>query len=489
VQIPNLRAIKERVIAAGRDLARRTDVARAAFENPSSLVRLSEYRALLGSYGRDAKQSIGKRPPVTDYVDLPVNTVTDWSLQTIQSAVNAHSVGVFASSALLFESMQADDRIQSAINGRIKAVTKCLVSLTPAAGGKGGQAKRIAAEIEALWPSIFPEDFVEQLLVWAIGEGFCICEIVWESKDDLWIPRLKVWHPSFVYYDATVRQYVAITQTGPVYIMANDPKWFVYAPYGSYRGWLRGAVRSCSISWIVRQYALRDWARYSEVHGLPQKKIKYPAQSSIPERSAFLGAIKAMGAETSFALPQQSGKDQSQWDVELLEAKDRSWEGFQGLIAQCDQNITLAIRGTSLTTEVRTGSFAAAKVHKAEDSDYAESDAKKFAQAVRDQLLKLYCAYNYGDANLAPTPVLAAEEEADLSADADTLSTVADAVSKLEAQQWPIDRKATAGKFGIMLQEGVDPGKPPDPVTETPKKGGAAALPKDDGKDGLKESK
>lgn len=487
MQLPTFSAIKSRVSAIGRDLARRADVARAAFENPGSVVRLSEYRAELAGYGRDKKASIGSRPPVTEYVDLPVNTVPDWSLATIKSAVNAHAVGMFTSSSLLFETMQSDDRMQAALNGRVKAVTKCQVSMTPAVAGKGGKAKRIAKEIEALWPDIFPEQLIEQLLVWTIGIGFCLCEVIWESKSDLWVPRLKVWHPAFIYYDTSVRQYVVLTQDGPVYVMENDPKWFVYAPYGAYRGWLRATVRSCSIPWIVRQFALRDWARYSEVHGLPQKKVKYPAASSGPEKSAFFAAIQRLGAESAFALPQREGVGSSQWDVELLEARDRSWEGFQGLIAQCDANITLAIRGTNLTSQVKGGSFAAAKVHKDEDSDYAESDAKKFAQAARDQLLKLYCAYNYGDANLAPLPVLASEQEEDVAADATTLDTFADAVTKLETQRWPIDRQLMGDKYGVILQQGVDVGTAPTPDDgqEPPAQGGEVTpdvkLPEDDG--------
>ena len=488
---PNLRTIASRFAAIGRDLARRADVARTAFENPRSVVKLSEYRAELIGYGRDKEASIGAKPPVTEYVDLPVNTIPDWSVQTIRAATNAHSVGMFTSSALLFESMQADDRIQSALNGRIKAVTKCKVTMTPAATGHAGKAKRIAKELEALWADIFPEQLIEQLLLWTIGEGFCLCEVIWESKDDLWIPRLKVWHPSFIFYDISVRQYVAITQDGIVYVMENDPKWFLFTPFGAYRGWLRGAVRSSSIPWIVRQFALRDWARYSEVHGLPQKKVKYPAQSPAPEKAAFFSAIKRIGAEAAFALPQQAGKDASQWDVELLEARDRSWEAFKGLIEQCDASITLAIRGTNLTTQASGGSFAAAKVHKDEDSDYAESDAKKLAAAAREQLLKLYCAYNYGDANLAPTPVLAAEQEEDLSSEAQTLSTFATAITALETQRWPIDRQVMGDKFGVVLQQGVDPGTAPVPGDDTsdgePKpaedKTPDVKLPEEDGQD------
>lgn len=481
MQLPKFRDVANRIATLGRSVARAADVAQASVRNPDAIVKVSEYRA---QFGVQQNAAIGSKPPVTEYVDIPVSTISDWTLASLKSTVNAHASGMFSSSALLFESMQADDRIQSAINGRVKAVTRCNVSMTPAKAGSARQAARVAKEIEALWPDLFPEQLLEQLLVWTIGEGFSISEIIWEAKDDLWVPRLKVWHPAFIYYDNAQRCFVVQTQEGPVWVRQNDPKWFVYAPNGQYRGWLRGAVRSCSIPWIIRQYALRDWARYSEVHGLPQKKIKYPAQSSPPERSAFMNAVKSLGTETSFALPQYDGKDAGQWDVELLEAKDRSWEAFRGLINQCDASITLAIRGTSLTTEVRTGSFAAAKIHKAEDSDYAEADAKKFAQAARQQLLKLYCAYNYGDANLAPTPVISAEEEADLSADADTLNTVADAVQKFETQQWPIDRQAVSDKFGILLQKGADLGKPPEAQKQQPSADGK--LPTDNGDSGLK---
>ena len=485
--LPSIRNLRLRLGGLRDDLVRRAVVATGALVTPHGGINLQRYANELIGYGRGKQAAIGSRPPVVEYVDLPVNTVPSWSVPSIQSAVAAHSVGMFTTGSLLYESMQADDRIQSALNGRIKAVTKCDVTMTPSVNGDKRKAKKVAKQLEELWADILPEQVLEQLLTWTIGAGFCLCEVIWTVREDLWIPSLKVWHPAFIYYDISVRQYVAITESGPIYVMDNDPKWFLYTPYGSYRGWLRGAVRSCSIPWIVRQYALRDWARYSEVHGLPQKKVKYPAQAGSREKAAFFSAVKRLGAETAFALPQQSGPDGQLWDVELLEASDRSWAGFQGLINQCDQNITLAIRGTNLTTSVKGGSLAAAQAHRDEDSDYAQSDAKKFATAARDQLFKLFCAYNYGDANLAPTPTFASEQESDLSADAETMNTVADAVTKLETQKWPIDRKLTADKFGIQLKEGEDVGTPPDPETgdgggdlgENPEPD--AGIPEDDG--------
>jgi phage gp29-like protein len=132
--------------------------------------------------------------------------------------------------------------------------------------------------------------------------------------------------------------------------------------------------------------------------------VKVPAQAPAEAKGAFLNRVRNIGAETALLLPQQAGQDAASWDVELLEARDRSWEAFKGLIDQCDQTITLAIRGTNLTTQVTGGSFAAAKAHRDEDSDYAESDTRKLSRAFRDQVLRPFCLYNFGDGSLAPSP-------------------------------------------------------------------------------------
>jgi phage gp29-like protein len=253
--------------------------------------------------------------------------------------------------------------------------------------------------------------------------------------------------------------------TGALEVEPNDPSWFLYTPYGAYRGWMRGAVRSVSIPWLVRQFALRDWARYSEVHGLPQKKAKVPAMASAEDKRRFFNAVKRLGAETAFLLPQpmnpSSGAD---WDVELLEAKDTSWLGFEHLIERCDKSITLCIRGTNLTTEVKGGSFAAAKTHREEDSDYAIADAKKFAMAMRKQVFMLYCLYNYGDAALAPIVGFDAEPVEDRKGDAEIMVNVSTALKTFKQEVgWELDDEAVAEQFGIPLKKaGAVPAKTTD---------------------------
>ena len=435
-----------------------------------------------------------RRPESSEYQDLPVSIWSRWTVDMVQGAAQDHVLGTFAKPAMLCEAMQADDRVQSALNGRIKAVTKCDLNMIPSEMG-GRKRQRVARELEQLWPEIVPVETIEQLQTWTILLGFALAELVWESRDGLWVPRIKVWHPLYIYYRVDARRYVAITMEGPVEIEPNDPKWFLYTPHGAYRGWLCGAVRSCAIPWMVRQYALRDWARYSEVHGLPQRKAKVPAAASAEDKARFFSRVKRLGAETSFLLPVPG--DGQGWDVELLEARDRSWEAFQGLIAQCDKSITLAIRGTNLTSEVSGGSFAASKTHREEDSDYALSDAQKFSQAVRKQVLAPFCLYNYGDAHLAPNPLLEATPEEDKKAKAETIATVSMAVTELELNGWPVDRQKVSDEYGIPLIAKAPDGTPSDatppdgaptaPKADLPSADDESKLPGSEGESGANE--
>ncbi len=390
-------------------------------------------------------------PPQEDYKDLPVSTLGNWNVQTVRDALSGHQMGNFSKAALLTESMLGDGRVQSALNGRLKGITMRHAHAKAHAKDKGGKYADLSLK---MWARVFHDELLDQLVMWAVIMGFCLCEVCWEEEEldgeTVWIPHLKPWHPLYIWYDIVRRQYVAITEEGNVYIDPHDPKWWLFTPWGDYRGWLRGALRSCAPLWIVRQYAMRDWARFSEVHGLPIRKVIAPAQSNAADKTRMFSQVQSLGAASTVLLPQQTGPDGTGWELELLEATDRSWEAFPGLIEQCDREIQQVIRGTNLTSEVQGGSYAAAQVHADEDSGYAESDCRKLCDSA-ERLIQMFLGYNYGASNVAPTMRLEAPDKADILQLAQTQQFVMDWVAKAKMNGWELDDAKVADRFSIPL--------------------------------------
>lgn len=401
----------------------------------------------------------GKRPPGGEYGDIPVSIWADWNVQAIRNAVMGHANGNFGPAGLLVEAMLADDRVQAATNGRIKGVTRCGPVFEP---GEDPKREEVAEELTEIWPELVPDQELEQMLVWSTHLGFALCELVWEAREELgrWVPRIKPWHPLAIWYNVADRSYYAITTEGSIKVEPDDPKWLLFTPWGSYRGWLRGSVRSVAIPWIVRQFALRDMSRYSEKHGLPMLVAKVPAQAPAEDKARFFSSLRNLGSESNLLLPVQAsanGTSGTSWDIDLLEAKDRSWQAFTELRAECDRAITLAVRGTNLTTEVDGGSYAASKTHQEEDADYAAADRKKLAQCLLKQLLRPYCLFNHGDANLAPKfQLVPPEGQLEPAEIAKVWTEAAAAVSSLEAGGWKVDRAQVGERLGLPLKPDQD---------------------------------
>jgi hypothetical protein len=234
--------------------------------------------------------------------------------------------------------------------------------------------------------------------------GFGHDQIVWDTaqKGLDYAPSLRPWHPVFEYFDWTLRKYMAIGSDAVIPIVGGNGKWLCHEPWGSYRGWLRGAIRPVVEPWMLRHFGFRDMARFGEVHGNPTRVGKVPIVGDPVLRQQFEAALKGLGADAAMIVPTGVDEDGTGYKYELVEATSQAWKVHPAQISQCDMAIVLAILSVNLTTEVESGSLAAAKVAEGKEATGTGYEARAWKNTWYTQLARPFAYLNFGNADLAP---------------------------------------------------------------------------------------
>jgi phage gp29-like protein len=346
------------------------------------------------------------------YRDLPNISSISGVLSTIQNSwtvpqvLGSHMLGIFERSGQLWDSILGDDRVQATLGSRISGLFGREVRFSGPLKGSPAYGSDAAKECQQSWEDCWPQfaasATMSEMQAYTIGMGFEPAQLVWDDSLPIWTPQARPWHPRFVYYHWPFRKYIALSQDGAIPIIPGNGKWLLHAPYGEYRGWIRGAIRAVAEPWLIRHFAIRDWARYSEIHGIPIRVGGVPAASSEPDRDQFQAALATLGNESTIMLPMGVDGEHSDFTLSLVEAKDHAWESFPGLRDHCDMAIVLALLFQNLTTEIKGGSFAAATAHMDIRQGGIEQDNQAWRLTIHNQVARAFAYLNFGDADLAP---------------------------------------------------------------------------------------
>lgn len=405
------------------------------------------------------------------YRDVPNVTIqNNWTVADIRGSLSQHMYGIFEQSSQLWDSMLGDDRVQATLGSRVGGLFGREIRY---AAPKKVAGSRAYQECEDSWRETAEELITGWALteshVYGIGLGFAHGQLAWNTSDTIWRPYARPWHPRFEWYDYATRHFVAISQDGTLPIIVGDGKWYGHLPFGSYRSWIRGALRAVSEPWAIRHFAIRDWAGFSEIHGGPQRIGKVPAAADPGERAQFERAIATIGHNAAMILPQGVDKDTG-YGYELVEAGDTAWEAFPGLRDHCDLAIVLAIKFQNLTTEIKSGgSYAAAKEHGKGDVAQIAADNRAWKTTLRRDFARPFAYLNFGDADLAPITDLDVPEppREDYAQNATAFQQFAASVASLAQAGITFDdpeklSRFAQSQFGVRMTETTySIGKPP----------------------------
>ncbi len=411
---------------------------------------------------RSTKTAPAPAPTTSTERALPVVSVYRQhdKVEQLLALMREHDYGIFQRSAPFVDEIMTDDRIYGVSSTRIGAILSAPLKFEPA--DQSDLAKKVAEEIggtndrRGVWEQMFSTAAAAETLKWGHHLGLAFGKYAWEKTSDRWMPRLVPWHPSSARWDWQSRRYVVQSESGRQIVLfrpdespRGDGQWLVHCPFGVEYGWRSALIRSLAFKYLSRQWTERDHDRLNERQGMGILKAIVPPGNSQPQqREDFFTSLEHVGNEAVVMCPQNEKGEG--YDVEIAEFTARTWESFNTRRGNLDTDIAIVILGQNLTTEVKAGSRAAALVHEVLRIDKALQDAK-IGLVLRAQLLSWYCEYNYGDPELAPTPIYEVEPPADDKGEAEALKLLGEAGTLLKVANPRTDLDAIWESNGIPM--------------------------------------
>jgi phage gp29-like protein len=395
-----------------------------------------------------------KSPPPPDTRELAAVSLQDrWSSYPSQGLTPGGLAAIFQEADQgevrrqmeLFEEMEEKDaHLASLLQTRKLAVLSLDYDILPYTRSPEDEAIAQAVKEMVLGIPNLEEAFLD--LLDAIGKGFALVELIWErSRDRVWVAELK-WIPqkkvTFV-EDLTPR---LLTSDQPFEGKPFPPFKVIYHRYKAKSGHdtRAGVLRVVGYMYLLKNFALKDWAAFNEVFGMPLRLGKYDPTATPADREALIQAIRNLGTDAAGIISKNT-------EIEFVEATNRltgNTNPYQVLAEFCNREMSKAILGQTLTTDTAggTGTYAAAKVHDRVRRDLVEADAQALEQTLREQLLGPLVGFNFGFDKSVPWFRFRFEEEEDLK-------TLSEVYQNLAEMGFPLSVEHIAERFGVPLAQ------------------------------------
>lgn len=375
--------------------------------------------------GRSAPAALSKRPDTSEiavaqvqdkFSDYPSNGLTPQRLAAIFREADAGDV--FRQMELFEEMEEKDPHLFSQLQTRKNAVTGLDYEVIPFSDDDGDKtiAEFVADEINSI------ENFedVEMDLLDAIGKGFAVSEIIWDYQDGKTTAAdIRSRQQKRFFWDPIDDSFKVRTKEYPSGIVVPENKFIVHR-YKARSGHpsRAGVLRVVAWMYLFKNYDVKDWVSFCEVYGMPLRLGKYAQGASDDDKDALMQALVKIGTDAAGIIPDGTS-------IDFHEAnKSTSIDVYDRLARYCDEQVSKAILGQTLTSDSGGGSYAQSKTHNEVRHDLTVADCKALAATLRRDLIRPLALFNFGDDSRLPSIRFDCKEAEDLKDVAEVLGTL-----------------------------------------------------------------
>ena len=282
----------------------------------------------------------------------------------------------------------------------------------------------------------------------AIGKGFGVCEVIWDTSEGQWMPDRLAWRlPQWFDFDhvsgerlmlrdpmapSTAPSDAAEGGSGGGYRELEPFKYVVHVARAKSGIAIRGGLARCAAwAWMFKRYAVQDWARFAEIYGQPIRLGKYPASAQQADIDVLFRAVRDMSSDAAAIVPETM-------EIEFPETSSVTAHAdlYERLARYMDSQVSIAVLGQTLTTQPGdSGSYSLGQVHNLVRHDIEQSDGRQLAATLRRDLVVPIVKLNRGDRRAYPRVVIEREVPEDRKLLADALSQLIPAGLRVKADE------------------------------------------------------
>ena len=294
----------------------------------------------------------------------------------------------------------------------------------------------------------------------AVGKGYSVCEIMWDTEGKSWFPSSILWRdPRWFEFDRLKGE------NGLPEPLA--PAKFITHVHKSKSGLLirGGLARPVAWYYLFKNFGIKSWVQFAQVFGFPLRVGRYDSEATQDEKDVLLRAVRSIAQDAAAIIP----------DSMRIEFVNTNSTGnvqiFKGLTEYFDKQISKAVLGQTGTTDVGQH-VGTANAHERVREDIEESDAAQLAATLSRDLVRPLVDLNLGPRRRYPIIRIAREKKEDVSKWIDNVVKVAAVApdfaelsvvrDKLGIPQ-PAQGAATIGASPVKTEEDV-PGKGAPPA-------------------------
>lgn len=345
------------------------------------------------------------------FTDAAAAKLSPAQLGKILSAANEGDSHAYLT--LAEEMEERDPHYASVLGTRKRALSGLEIKVE--AASDDSEDVRIADAVRGLFADPDMEERVEDMGD-AFGKGYSVHEILWETSEREWRPRLEWWDPRLFRYDRMGKMLLLKSPSEPAGLPLPPYKFLIHrARFKSGIPLRGGLARLVAWAHMMKTYGTRDWLAFLEVYGMPLRIGRYSANATADDKKALRRAVAQLGTDAAAILPEAM-----QIEFKELTKGHDTGELFRTLAEWLDRQVSKAVLGQTMTADDGS-SKSQAEVHDGVREDIKKADARAMARTFMRDLVRPYVDLNFGPQSVYPRVSLHIPEPEDLRAKVEAL--------------------------------------------------------------------